>query len=402
VGPDKRFALSGMTDMEVRRGSGADPEGPELQANLLSYPRERVRRKSLGMARYEALRQYLPGQAAFCRANGSPFSASVLEQMADGLGRGEPYDALFEPWADAPLRQIFTDAAPLRLLGAFHYLVLSDRAPDLKALYPPAGPDPDPCALGAAMADAAAAHSRIIQGFMASPPQTNEVARSLGLVGGFLTVAAKTGLPLRCLELGASAGLNMNWDLFGYSFGGGATWGDPGSPVQLNGDWTGGAPPRPSVQVIERLACDQAPIDVGDPDLALRLQSYVWADQSLRLARLRGAIALKQQTGGTPECADAADWTEAHVHPSPGAAAVVYHSVFLQYPPEAVQARIRAAISRAGAAATAQSPVGWLRMEPDPDNLSGPMDVRLTLWPGGEERLLARAHPHGAAVTWLD
>jgi hypothetical protein len=41
-------------------------------------------------------------------------------------------------------------------------------------------------------------------------------------------------------------------------------------------------------------------------------------------------------------------------------------------------------------------------MEPDPDNLSGPMDVRLTLWPGGEERLLARAHPHGAAVTWLD
>ncbi len=353
------------------------------------------------MTRYAALQGYLPGQAAFCRASGSPFSALVLEQMGVGLGQGGPYDALFLPWAEASGLQVFTDAVPLRLLGAFHYLVLSGRAPGLATLYPPAAIEPDPDVLRAAMAEAVQAHGRIARDFMASPPQTNEVARSLCLVGGFLTVAAETGAPLRCLELGASAGLNMNWDRFGYRFGEDAGWGDLGGPVQLQGDWTGGIPPRPAVEVIERLGCDQNPIDVRDPDRALRLQSYVWADQALRLARLRGAIALKQETGGTPVRADAADWAEAHVHPAPGLATIVYHSVFLQYPPPATQARIRAAIEAGGAAASAGAPLAWLRMEPDPGNMIGPMEVRLTLWPGGAERLLARVHPHGASVEWL-
>jgi hypothetical protein len=28
------------------------------------------------------------------------------------------------------------------------------------------------------------------------------------------------------------------------------------------------------------------------------------------------------------------------------------------------------------------------------------MEVRLTLWPGGEERILAQAHPHAAKIRW--
>ena len=54
---------------------------------------------------------------------------------------------------------------------------------------------------------------------MLSPPQTNEVLRSAALLGGFLTVAEETGLPLRCLELGSSAGLNQSWDAYGYRLG---------------------------------------------------------------------------------------------------------------------------------------------------------------------------------------
>ena len=279
--------------------------------------------------------------------------------------------------------------------------MLSGRARRLARLYPPHS-EPDPFALGEALAEAAIAHAEVIAGFMASPPQTNEVARSLCLVGGFLTVAKATGLPLRCLELGASAGLNMNWDRYAYRFDDGAGWGDPAASVRLAGAWEGASPPRDApVRVVERAACDQNPIDVTDADSALRLQAYVWADQTLRLERLRAAIALKRETGGVPDRADAADWTEAHATPRPGVATVIYHSVFLQYPPKAIRDRIRAAIAAAGAQATTEAPLAWLSMEPNPQEVLGPFEVKLTLWPTGQTRRLALVHPHGAKVRWL-
>jgi hypothetical protein len=102
-----------------------------------------------------------------------------------------------------------------------------------------------------------------------------------------------------------------------------------------------------------------------------------------------------------PEKADAGDWAEAHAHPKPGAATVVYHSVFLQYPPRATQARIRGAIEAGGAEATPDAPFAWLSMEPDPKDMAGPFEILLTSWPGGETRRLATVHPHGAYVNWL-
>ena len=353
---------------------------------------------------FSVLKTVFQFQARFCRESQSPFSALVLEQIAERIGEGAPYDAFVEPWWSADARKIFTDAVPLRMLGAMHGLTLSGAAPVLAALYPP-NVGEDDTALDRALIEAASANNAVIRGFMASPPQTNEVGRALCLVGGFLTVAGETGLPLRCLELGASAGLNMNWDRFGYRFGEGATWGDPTSPVQLSGDWTGPAPKLVPARVAFRTACDQAPIDVNDPAEAIRLQSYVWPDQTLRLERLRAAIALKQQTGGAPERADAADWAEAHVNPEAGVATVVYHSSFMPYPPKATQARIKAAIERAGEAATAEAPVAWLSKEADRETPLDHDEVLLRVWRGekddGVVRRLARVHPHGTWVDWL-
>jgi hypothetical protein len=351
------------------------------------------------MTAFATLRTALEWQSTFCRSSGSPFSALVLDQIREGLRQGGPYARAFEPWAEAETRAIFDDAALLRLLAAFHYLALSGKAPALTAIYPPNSLPPSG-KLGDALWAAAEAHQAVLAGFMASPPQTNEVNRSLCLVGGFLTVAKETGLPLRCLELGASAGLNMNWDRYAYRFADGAGWGDAASPVQLQGEWEGAAPPLGPALINERLACDQNPIDVADEDMALRLQSYVWPDQTQRLERLRAAIALKREIGGVPDRADAAVWAEAHAHPGPGLATVIYHSVFLQYPPPQTQARIVAAIERAGAEAVEDAPVAWLAMEPDPTDPTV-MAVTLRLWPGGALRRLALVHPHGAWVRWL-
>lgn len=68
-------------------------------------------------------------------------------------------------------------------------------------------------------------------------------------------------------------------------------------------------------------------------------------------------------------------------------------------PPES-QVALAQTIANHGAKATPEAPFAWLRMEPPPENMAV-MEVRLTMWPGGEDRVLATVHPHGAWVKWL-
>jgi len=339
-------------------------------------------------------------QARMCVEFGSSFSAAVLDRIADDMETGGPYGVLAEGWTDLDVRGLIGEAVPLRILGALHHLVLTGAEPALAAIYPSASRAGDETRLAGLLPAALTAHREVFARFMASPPQTNEVRRSLCLIGGFLTVAKRAGLPLRCLEIGASAGLNMNWDRYSYDFGDQASWGDPDSPLHLAGEWTGGAPPTDAkVEVGEKLACDQAPIDVRDPDQALRLEAYVWPDQPDRMARLKAAIALARQTGVSIAKADAADWVRDNFAPRPGVVTVLYHSVFWAYLPQATAESITAHVHKCGESASAEAPVAWLRMETV--DSSGQMDVRLKFWPGGDETLLARVHPHGAKVSWL-
>ncbi len=78
---------------------------------------------------------------------------------------------------------------------------------------------------------------------------------------------------------------------------------------------------------------------------------------------------------------------------------MVLHSIAFQYFPAAAQARIAAHLAAVGAATTADAPLAWLRYEFDGTSAAA-ASLRLRLWPGGD-RLLARAHPHGARVEWL-
>jgi hypothetical protein len=70
----------------------------------------------------------------------------------------------------------------------------------------------------------------------------------------------------------------------------------------------------------------------------------------------------------------------------------VFHSIVMQYLPADERARFEEAVER-GSGTRA-----WLRMEPGGENLT---EIRLKLWPGGEDRLLARAGYHGDFVNWL-
>lgn len=347
------------------------------------------------VAQAPALHQSLLFQARACRSLGSPFSGALLEEAAADWQAGGASRRLLAPWADASLKGLFDAATPLRLLGALHDLALSGDDPALSGAYARLDADAAWAAAAAAISREAARLSR----FMEHEPQTNEVRRSLCLVGGFLEVAGATKLPLRCFELAASAGLNLSWDRYRYQLGG-AVWGDPGSPVRLDAEWDGPAPPvEARIKVIERAACDRRPVDLTDEVQRRRLLAYIWPDQPDRLARARAAIELALGAGVRVEAADAPAWTRARVTPEPGAATVLYHSVFWQYMPAESQAALAAAIAEIAARASAEAPFAWLNMEPAPENLAA-MNVRLTLWPGGEERILAEVHPHGAWVRW--
>ena len=163
-------------------------------------------------------------------------------------------------------------------------------------------------------------HGAFIADFLARPPQTNEVGRSAVLLGGFLTVAAETGLPLRLLEIGASAGLNLIWDAYAYDLAD-AAWGPPAAPLRLRPDWQGALPPLIPAAIRGRRGCDRAPLDPSDAGDRLRLRAYVWADQVDRRHRLEVALDLVAESGLRVERADAAEWAEARLRePAPGEA----------------------------------------------------------------------------------
>ena len=160
------------------------------------------------------------------------------------------------------------------------------------------------------------------------------------------------------------------------------------------------------IDVRRRAASDLSPLDISDPAERLRLKSYVWADQPDRLARFDGAVALARDAGVRVERADAAEWLAARLpQRARDAATVVYHSIFLQYPPRETRAAIAAAIESAGAQATRAAPLAWLRLEPE-TVLGGPLEstrmlLDLTIWPGGERRILAATDGHVRSVEML-
>ena len=352
------------------------------------------------MAAYEAVIDVLKMQAGACAALGSPFSGGLLERAAQALPHEASLQAAFAPWSGSDRRAIFDDAAALRWLGALHDFVLE--APDsaLAQAYPRDGRPGDPAVAWPHALAFVRGEADRLAAFMRHEPQTNEPRRSAVLLPGFLEVAAQTQLPLRILELGASAGLNQLWDRRRYRFGEAFAWGPQPARVAIDAEWRGDLPRLDApVDVAARGACDRSPVALADPAQRRRLGAYVWPDQFDRLARFDAAVADALDAGVTVEREDAVAWTRRHTAPQAGVATVVFHSVFFQYMPADSQAALVETLAAFGARANADAPFAWLRMEPAADN-PAMMELRLTLWPDGGERLLATAHPHGAWVEW--
>ena len=194
--------------------------------------------------------------------------------------------------------------------------MLSGDAPQLARHFPSAGGDAPPAGAWPAARRTLAEHEAVVRRLAQRTVQTNEPGRCVSLYGGLLWLSERHGLPIRLLEIGASAGLNLNADRFRYVVGG-APLGDPASPLEFVEPWEGTPVDDPAgaaarLRVTERAGCDRAPIDATTPDGLLTLQSYIWPDEPERLARIaprrrrrrapprRGAALQRGRVAGRP------------------------------------------------------------------------------------------------------
>ncbi|MGP3933415.1 DUF2332 domain-containing protein [Nonomuraea sp. KM88] len=131
----------------------------------------------------------------------------------------------------------------------------------------------------------------VVAAMLARRTQTNEPARCAALY----PLLASLPQPLALLEVGASAGLCLLPDRYGYDYDGRLA-GDLGSPVRLRchvegepfAEWPGPG----AVTVAWRAGIDLNPLDVTDPDDVRWLRTLVWPEHHDRLDRLDAAIAV--------------------------------------------------------------------------------------------------------------
>ena len=320
----------------------------------------------------------------------SPLYTGLLERCAEDVAaHGPAATVLRGHGADPP-----DSALGLRLMAALHRLVLDGRAPQLVPHYPSVGGRADPAAAWPALVALLEDHAGVIRELVARPLQTNEVGRSQALLCGFLVVAARTGAPLRLLELGASAGLNLRWDHYHYEARG-QRRGDPPSRVRLcSFDGVPAAFDVP-VTVASRRGCDLAPLDPATEEGRLTLTSSIWADQLHRLRHLRLALEVARRVPVEIDRAAAGPWlADRLAAAAPDVATVVFHSVVAQYLDPEERRHLEETIAAAGSAATPRAPVAWLRMEPEGAECA----VRLKLWPSGRDEVIARCGFHGERV----
>ncbi|KIN73571.1 DUF2332 domain-containing protein [Sulfitobacter guttiformis] len=333
-------------------------------------------------------------QAASCAALGSPFMERLLTLLAEKWPMDSKIAKRFAKFGGdiGPAGH----SLPLRIASGLHALVLTRRAPELVAVYPPQ--TPTDAELSEAVLNSIDLHADFLVDWVESPPQTNEVRRSAALIAGARVAVSHFDLPVHLSELGASGGLNLMWDHYALELGG-KRFG-PSMPVlSLSPEWIGPTPLEATPRIAARAGVDLNPLDPRRADHLLRLTAYLWPDQPERLSLTRSAASVMT---AQIDKGDAVEWLRNRLSSAPqGRLHLVQHSVAWQYFPAQARATGTAMLEEAGTRATRDRPLAWLAMESDGDTTSASgAAVTLRLWPGNITMVLGRADFHGRWIKW--
>jgi hypothetical protein len=311
------------------------------------------------------------------------------------------------------------------LLGnaAVSWLVARDRPEPLAAYFPePGGPQPDfdDGFFPAAGAFFSARRDDIVAVCRGRRYQMNEVARCTQVALGLAAAASE---PVALVDLGTGAGLGLHLDRYRYQAGDRA-FGLPAAGLSLTCELRG--PTRPQrwdlPPIAARAGIEMRPVDLDDPGSRAWLQACTPPEASA-LSRLAAAVEVARQHPATIVAGDAVAALPGVLERLPPRYPVIvtdaYLAVFLT-------GEQRTELTGILATAARIRPVTWLSLDPlIPLGPAGDQSVQgLALpaalvrdyqqhgvfallsartFPGGEGgRLLARAHPSGQWMEWID
>ncbi|MEM7302983.1 MAG: DUF2332 domain-containing protein [Pseudomonadota bacterium] len=231
---------------------------------------------------------------------------------------------------------------------------------------------------------------------LARSTQTNEPARCACL----LPALARIDEPLAIIEVGASAGLCLLIDRYGYDYGS-ARLTPPNSDAPVFQCRASASTPVPEnyPQIVWRAGIDVNPLSVTNDDDMQWLKTLVWPEQVERLSKLESAIAIARQNPPTVHSGDLLMDIEAMAAEAPSdARLVIFHTAVLNYVPLATRRQFAALARDIGAEWIANEGV---RVLPDIAGLDEfeHRSGAFVLSHNGQP--LARTGPHGQFVDWL-
>ncbi|WJE17178.1 DUF2332 domain-containing protein [Halobacillus sp. ACCC02827] len=185
---------------------------------------------------------------------------------------------------------------PNLLLGAVHYLLLQGSDHQLKEYYPSIVNEPKKDShLFETFKDFCIENSSKIKSILKNKlVQTNEVRRCAYLFPVFGYVHQQTNKPLSLIEIGTSAGLQLLWDQYSYSYGNEELYGNKDSYVHLTSTVREGEVPRDLISstppVNDRRGLDLHVSDLTSEEDYLWLKALIWPEHEDRIANFEDSV----------------------------------------------------------------------------------------------------------------
>jgi hypothetical protein len=212
-------------------------------------------------------------------------TSPLYQRVAVALSESEP---ALRAIGTAPARH----RRPIVILAALHDLALAGKAPALAAAYTAGDTQ---AAAAAVIGTLLTMTSEVVATATRRPLRPAETGRHTVLYPAIAEAAHRAGAQaIGLIDLSSSAGLNLNVDRAGITYGNGQSLGDPTSPVQQEASIVGQqcVPQRAIPTVVKRITVGPAPMDLTDPDQARWLRACLPPDQPEQAARLGAELTL--------------------------------------------------------------------------------------------------------------